>query len=204
MSRNRCDTECDCGFWKFIDVRELPIDDPDLMTEDVYFHAIGWDDCSYKGNGGYGWGGYRDQPDYYAWRSPTGGWTNRTECPGAGLRPRGHALSADASGRSQPLAQAKLFDFDVPMTIMQLGLDTTISFVNTSDKPTRVRSCGVHAYKPTNEVEALALVDGVPYYAHGGEDLNDVIHRLRGVLDDHGVPEFRMVLVFGRAGFGTS
>jgi len=56
----------------------------------------------------------------------------------------------------------------------------------------------------TDPVEALVLVDGVPYYAHGSTDLNEVIHLLRLVLDDHGVPEFTFVLTLGRAPFGVS
>ena len=34
-----------------------------------------------------------------------------------------------------PVPAEKLFEYDVPMTTMQLCLDTTISFVNTSSKP---------------------------------------------------------------------
>jgi hypothetical protein len=36
-----------------------------------------------------------------------------------------------------PVPAEKLFEYDVPMTTMQLGLDTTISFCNESDKPQR-------------------------------------------------------------------
>jgi hypothetical protein len=38
-------------------------------------------------------------------------------------------------GGRGPVPAEELFKYDVPMTIMQLGLDTTISFVNTSRKP---------------------------------------------------------------------
>lgn len=88
MSRNRCDTECSCGFWKFQDVRTLPIDDGLLMTEDEYLRAIDWVDCPYRNNLGLGWSEhrYREREDFYMYDSPEGNCS--TTSPRPGWKPR--------------------------------------------------------------------------------------------------------------------
>jgi hypothetical protein len=42
VSRNRSSTTCECGLWSFQTEREIPIDDPTLLTEAAYFDAIGF------------------------------------------------------------------------------------------------------------------------------------------------------------------
>lgn len=81
MSRNRCSTLCECGFWDFNDA--VPVGDSSLMTQREYFKAIGWEDCPYHENAGNsrsgGWG-FRDDLNgktFPAWRSKDGmSWTN--------------------------------------------------------------------------------------------------------------------------------
>jgi len=93
MSRNRCSTSCECGFWSFQrgTDNEVPVNDPGLMTQAEYLKAIGWENCPYNENGGRsacaGWS-FRDDLNgktFPAWRSKNGmGWTNASiPCGGA-------------------------------------------------------------------------------------------------------------------------
>jgi hypothetical protein len=69
MSRNRCDSSCQCRFWSFDDERELPEGSEGLMTFEAYLRKTGMKDGDpWMNNSGHGWGyGYRD--DLHGYRS---------------------------------------------------------------------------------------------------------------------------------------
>lgn len=80
MSRNRCRTECECGFWSFSTESELPIDSPGMLTGTEYLAAIDWSDCRYSVEG-YGYRADMDGREDWWWRSPDGmGATSAVYC----------------------------------------------------------------------------------------------------------------------------
>ena len=71
MSRNICETTCpECQIWDF---QKWPIDGIELITIGAYLESIGWEDCPYRNEVGYGF----RQPDSWSWwRAESGAGTN--------------------------------------------------------------------------------------------------------------------------------
>lgn len=85
MSRNRCDSSCQCGFWSFDGEREVPESAEGLMTYEAYLGKLGVSPSDAWRDNNYRWGyGYRDDlHGYTSWRylrpgaSPnSASWTN--------------------------------------------------------------------------------------------------------------------------------